>query len=185
MSLQKLFILNGESGWKEKLIDVEKEIPKAVLNTWGPKFKHITVLDIENGVFYVKDLIGLTMYYNTEFGVYIQDGRMFVKKGNPPNVGEGKGGSVSFPKESKVLIHVHPTCKSYRAHLEIDLQNSTDEEAIVDLSYNYIVINKNSVYNKKNSSDNSYISFYEDQNGHEWPSFLNRTAPYNITIEKS
>lgn len=177
----EIYFLDSKSVYNKKEIS-DKEIPNNVIKVGGlgDYFKYHTILEVPNKRFMLKDLVGLTKLYNTEFAIYTCEDKLYVKKGNKPDLQHGKAGSVTIKKSEQMLIHVHPTYHSVRDHLNVDLQvNSGQVEAIIDYDYNIIVYQNNKVFNKKDAE-----GIYQTLDIHDvhWPSFLEKNAGYNIEV---
>lgn len=178
----KIFYLSERNVYEQKEIP-DKEIPaKALLSgELGRYFHHRSLLKVEEKVFMLKDLVALTKVFNTEFAAYMQDGRLYIKKGEAPDIDRGVAGSVRINADARMLIHVHPAFKSYRSHLMADLAaGSREMEAIVDYNFTVIAYRGNEVFNKKNG-DESYLTL--SAGDPYWPKFLSYTANYNVEID--
>jgi hypothetical protein len=131
-------------------------------------------------------LAHLTKWYDTEFGVLACPGTgegdksLILKKG--AKGAEGLGGMVSTkgaPQGSYFLLHTHPAYRSYAHHLQLDKQNSSRWEAVVDLNLTVIAFCGNEVANRKVATG-EYVSLeYIDE---KWPSFLTINPRKNAAV---
>ncbi|MCX4291278.1 MAG: hypothetical protein OSJ36_05765 [Odoribacter sp.] len=178
----KIFYLSDKNVYEPKEIPEKEIAPKALPSgKLGGYFRHHFLLEVEEKVFMLKDMIALAKVFNTEFAAYTQDGKLYIKKGEAPDLDAGIAGYVKIPATATMLVHVHPAFKSYRAHLSMDLAVPTpDTEAIVDYEFTIIAYRNGEVFNAKNP-DGSYISL--SAGDPHWPPFLSHTSNYNVEVD--
>lgn len=178
----KIFYLSQDNVYALKEIPEKSIAPKALLSgELGKYFHHHSLLEVEEKVFMLKDMIALAKVFNTEFAAYTQNGKLYIKKGEAPNLDAGIAGYVKIPATARMLVHVHPAFKSCRAHLSMDLAVPTsDMEAIVDYDFTIIAYQNGEVFNKKDP-DGFYISL--SAGDPHWPPFLSYTSNYNVEVD--
>ena len=91
----EIYFLDSKSVYNKKEIS-DKEIPNNVIKVGGlgDYFKYHTILEVPNKRFMLKDLVGLTKLYNTEFAIYTCEDKLYVRKGINPIYSMGKPGQL-------------------------------------------------------------------------------------------
>lgn len=181
---------------KVHILSDKQDITNYTIETWdsddaSPKTKELAkYFGKSEGWITFKDeirlatLLQLTKWFDTEFGILAcpgsVDNSLILKQGKPGD--EGLGGMVSAkgaPQGSRFLLHTHPTHKSYRHHLALDIKNSPDWEAIVDLDLTVVAYCGVDIANIKNN-DGSYKSL--ECTLPNWPVFLTHNPRTNVCV---
>jgi hypothetical protein len=91
-------------------------------------------------------LIKLSVYLNTEVGLFMKDDKLYV--------GKGRETGISVPEGFRIIAHTHPTNTTDKSQITRDMQ-VCDEQVELAVTINGLIIyyNNGHCYNKKNGND--------------------------------